>query len=324
MQLCLDEAPVELPPPPTNVPWVEKYRPRSLDDIKSQDGFCRVLKEFIKIKSLPHLLLYGPPGCGKTSTIMALARDMFGVNYKFMVLELNASDDRGISVIREKIKSFARLKNFVCFDLPKLIVLDEADSLTDDAQFALRRVIEKYTSNVRFCLICNYIHKLIPAIQSRCLTFQFASIADNTVVEKLTEIITAEELDVDVDVINVIVSMGESDMRKNINCLQILSKNNTITIDSVFRYFFQASKDTFDILISAMNMSFEERQAILIDLSQQSLSIQQIIDMLAHWALVDNNYTFVRELGRIQLEYMQSNANFEWLFVNAIACIPIE
>ena len=129
--------------------WVEKYRPTRIDDLASQEEVTKTLRGAIAQGQLPHLLMYGPPGTGKTSTILAAAKDMYGQGYKNMTLELNASDDRGIDVVRNEIKEFAGTRRLFSSGI-KLIVLDEADMMTNDAQFALRRIIEKYTANCRF------------------------------------------------------------------------------------------------------------------------------------------------------------------------------
>ena len=157
----------------TNLPWVEKYRPKRLEDLISHEDILKTIKRFMDENRLPHLLLYGPPGTGKTSTILACARQLYkGKEFNSMVLELNASDDRGIGVVRNQIMNFASTRTIFSKGF-KLIILDEADAMTKDAQNALRRVMEKFTENVRFCLICNYLTKIIPAIQSRCTRFRF-------------------------------------------------------------------------------------------------------------------------------------------------------
>ena len=170
---------------------------------------CAPVEKFIEKNRLPHLLLYGPPGTGKTSTILAVARRIYGPNYKKQILEvwlfshvvrrvvdsfpqLNASDDRGIDVVREQIKNFAETRTLYSSGF-KLIILDEADMMTTAAQAALRRVIEQYTKNVRFCIICNYVNKIIPAVQSRCTRFRFSPHPISEVEKKLNYVIKAEE-----------------------------------------------------------------------------------------------------------------------------------
>ena len=169
------------------LPWVEKYRPKYIEEIISHDQNITTIKKLLCNQSLPHLLFYGLPGTGKTSTIMALAREIYGNNIRLMVMKLDASDDRGINSVREEIKGFAEKSNMFHKGV-RLIILDEADAMTFDAQFALRRIIEKYSSIIRFCLICNYENKIIPAIRSRCTNFRFNNIDSNSIKFKLNEI----------------------------------------------------------------------------------------------------------------------------------------
>eukprot|EP00349_Pseudokeronopsis_sp_Brazil_P003109 CAMPEP_0202957702 /NCGR_PEP_ID=MMETSP1396-20130829/2088_1 /ASSEMBLY_ACC=CAM_ASM_000872 /TAXON_ID= /ORGANISM="Pseudokeronopsis sp., Strain Brazil" /LENGTH=158 /DNA_ID=CAMNT_0049675341 /DNA_START=6 /DNA_END=482 /DNA_ORIENTATION=+ len=146
------------------LPFVEKYRPDDLSQIISHHDIVETIQKFIKERKMPHLLFHGPPGTGKTSCIQAIAKHLYGAqNYKNMILELNASDDRGINVVRDQIKSFCSTQQLMSKGI-KLVILDECDSMTNQAQMALRRIVEKYTKNTRFCLICNYISKIIPAL----------------------------------------------------------------------------------------------------------------------------------------------------------------
>ena len=200
--------------------WTEKYRPVTLDDIKGQKEIIDRLKAFVKSTSMPHLLFAGMQGTGKTTSFLALARELYGDDYKDNVLELNASDDRGINIVRTLIKDFARTKA-VSKDIPfKLIFLDEADALTKDAQHALRRTMEDYISNVRFCLSCNYSSKIIPPIQSRCAVFRFRPIKKEVVTEVLSTISNQENLDVDHTALDYIYDASEGDLRKAENILQ--------------------------------------------------------------------------------------------------------
>jgi replication factor C subunit 3/5 len=178
------------------LPWVEKYRPIYMNDIISHDQNIETIKKLLIGGSLPHLLFYGLPGTGKTSTIMALAREIYGNNIRLMVMKLDASDDRGINSVREEIKGFAEKSNMFHKGV-RLIILDEADAMTFDAQFALRRIIEKYSSTIRFCLICNYENKIIPAIRSRCANFRFSNIKDEHIIIKLKNIIFKENIKCD-------------------------------------------------------------------------------------------------------------------------------
>ncbi len=199
---------------------------------------------------LPHLLFYGPPGTGKTSTIIAAARTMYGVrDYRSMVLEvslvslsprrahrantvsqclqLNASDERGIGVVRDQIISFAQTRtltfNRASPSRAKLIILDEADAMTRDAQNALRRIVEKFTDNVRFCLICNYLSRVIPAIQSRCTRFRFAPLTQEQMRPRVNAIAMAENVKLTEDGERALLALAQGDMRRVINILQVLS-----------------------------------------------------------------------------------------------------
>eukprot|EP00742_Colponemidia_sp_Colp-10_P008278 GILJ01008952.1.p1 GENE.GILJ01008952.1~~GILJ01008952.1.p1 ORF type:complete len:334 (+),score=52.34 GILJ01008952.1:35-1036(+) len=207
----------------TNVlPWVEKYRPSRLEDLNGHQDIISTITRFINENKLPHLLFYGPPGTGKTSTILACARKMYGNNFNSMVLELNASDERGIDVVREEIKNFASTQQIFSTGI-KLIILDEADAMTSAAQFALRRVIERYTKNTRFCMICNYVSKIIPALQSRCTRFRFAPLPRSQVLERASYIAQQEQLKFTDAGLEAVVKLSGGDMRKVLNIMQSTS-----------------------------------------------------------------------------------------------------
>jgi replication factor C subunit 2/4 len=203
--------------------WVEKYRPRNLDNITTQHNVIQSLKNGIKNKNIPHLIFYGCSGSGKTSTILALARELFGDKYiSNRIIELNASDERGINVVRNKIKMYAKQSVNVNNDIPpwKIIILDEADTMTTDSQFALRRIIEEYSKVTRFCFICNYHNKIIDPIISRCSLFCFKPILNNDIFNKLKEICISENFNCSDKLINKIVNISRGDLRKAINFLQ--------------------------------------------------------------------------------------------------------
>ena len=212
--------------------WIEKYRPKDFDNIIGQEKNINILKNLLKNKSLPHLLFHGNSGVGKTSTINAISEYLYGKNKVFMVMRLDASDDRGINSVREEIKGFAE-KMTISNKGVKLIILDEADSMTFDAQFALRRIIEKYSDNTRFCLICNYENKIIKPIKSRCVDIRFYPIDENIIVNKLKIICDNENVKYTLNGINTIAKLSNGDMRKSINILQSLHSLSDVIKSSV-------------------------------------------------------------------------------------------
>jgi len=203
-----------------NLPWVEKYRPKTLDDLISHKDIVTTIDKFVQQNRLPHLLFYGPPGTGKTSTILAVAKQIYSPKeFNSMVLELNASDDRGIGIVRGQILNFASTRTIFRSGF-KIVILDECDAMTRDAQNALRRVIEQYTENVRFCIICNYLSKIIPALQSRCTRFRFGPLGTDQMMPRLEHIVEEENVKVTEDGKNALVTLANGDMRKVLNILQ--------------------------------------------------------------------------------------------------------
>lgn len=208
-------------------PWVEKYRPRTMDEVAFQFEVVEVLRKCIQGSDMPHLLFYGPPGTGKTSTILALSRELFGPELmRERVLELNASDERGIDVVREKVKSFAQttvsaqpVKGFPCPPY-KIIILDEADAMTKDAQTALRRTIEQYSKVTRFCLICNYISRIIEPLASRCAKFRFKPLSPPTLLQRLEHVVVQEGVSCSPEILEQLVPLCNGDLRSAITCLQ--------------------------------------------------------------------------------------------------------
>jgi len=210
------------------IPWIDKYRPQNLNEIVHQDEVIKMLKNTLENGNLPHTLFHGPPGTGKTSCILASAKQLYGPKiFNDRVIELNASDERGINVVRKKIITFAKGlvggvdPNYPCPPY-KIIILDEADAMTTEAQSALRKIMEDYSSITRFCFICNYINQIIEPINSRCVKFRFKSLNNAAIHKKLKFISTKEDMHLDTSSLNIITENSEGDMRKAIMLLQNL------------------------------------------------------------------------------------------------------
>jgi replication factor C small subunit len=249
------------------IPWVELYRPRTLTDIIGQPNIINNLKAYSQSGNMPHLIFAGPAGTGKTSAALALAHDMYGDDYKHNILELNASDERGIDVVRGKIKDFARSAPIT--DVPfKLIFLDESDALTSEAQQALRRTMELYSSNCRFILSCNWSSKLIEPIQSRCAVFRFKPLTNNEVAQMVEKVSKAEGLTIDKFATDALIEVSEGDMRKVINVLQSISMiSKKITEDSVYKTASAAKpKEISRMMETALSGDFRTARDLLVNL----------------------------------------------------------
>lgn len=272
----------------TDVPWIEKYRPNTLDDLASHEDIKSTLERFMKDQSLPHLLFYGPPGTGKTSTILACARKLYEPHqFGQMVLEMNASDDRGIGIVRGPILNFASSRSIFKSKF-KLVILDEADQMTQDAQNALRRIIEKYTENTRFCLISNYLNKIIPAIQSRCTRFRFGPLTPAQISPRMDLIIENEQLNITPGGRQAILEMAQGDMRRVVNLLQSTSMTfNEQTIDEIKVYQccgHPLRSDIEKILKVLLAHDLREAYKIINEIKiEKGLALQDIITQISNY-----------------------------------------
>jgi len=264
----------------TNLPWVEKYRPNALQELISHEDIISTIRTFISQDKLPHLLFYGPPGTGKTSTILACAKELYSPKeFSSMVLELNASDDRGIGIVRGQILNFASTRMFVSKGY-KLIILDEADAMTNDAQNALRRIIEKYTDNVRFCMICNYLSKIIPALQSRCTRFRFGPLNADQILPRLEHVAESENVNLHDSGKEALIRLAKGDMRKVINILQSCAMAfDVVDEDTVYTCVgHPLRRDITNIMQWSLNESFTSAYAKIEELrTLKGLSLQDII-----------------------------------------------
>ncbi len=239
--------------------WAEKYRPKSLNDVINQTHVIERLKAFVKDRNVPHCLLAGPPGTGKTASALALAQDLFGEHWRQSVLEMNSSDERGIAVVRGKIKDFARTRSIG--NVPfKLILLDEADALTSDAQQALRRTMENFSNTTRFFLICNYSSKIIEPIQSRCSVFRFKRLDESNAKKYIEKIAENEKIKISDEAIKALMYLSEGDLRKVSNLLQAAaSLKEKITDNVIYDVANQAKPDDVkDMLNLVLNGKFAE------------------------------------------------------------------
>ncbi|XP_069331322.1 replication factor C subunit 4 [Eulemur rufifrons] len=281
------------------VPWVEKYRPKSVDEVAFQDEVVAVLKKSLEGADLPNLLFYGPPGTGKTSTILAAARELFGPElFRSRVLELNASDERGIQVVREKVKNFAQLTvsgsrsdGKPCPPF-KIVILDEADSMTSAAQAALRRTMEKESKTTRFCLICNYVSRIIEPLTSRCSKFRFKPLSDKIQQQRLLDIAEKENVKISNEVIAYLVKVSEGDLRKAITFLQSatrLTGGKEITEKVITDIAGVIPAETIDGLFAACQSgSFDRLEAVVKELIDEGHAATQLVNQL-HDVVVEND-----------------------------------
>jgi replication factor C subunit 3/5 len=296
------------------LPWVEKYRPRLLDDVIDHSDKIRVLREMIKNRELPHLLFYGQPGSGKTSIILAVAREMFGNDYRQYILELNASDHRGIDIVRTVIPDFVKLKS----DKIRLVILDEVDAMTTDAQSALRRVMEIYVKNSRFCLICNNITRIIPGVQSRCARMRFGTLQRPEVRKRVDMIVKSEGVRITDNAIGTLLAI-HSDLRQVLNTLQCLhyinqtstgggiDNNNVIQPTDVYEYVGQPSPGEIDEIYRCL-ISNEGFQAsydkLLVILRENRWNFLDMIDHLCRMVIksedLNQRSTILKGLSEIE------------------------
>jgi replication factor C subunit 3/5 len=296
-----------------NIPWIEKYRPNTIDEIVGNRQVISILNNMVEKNSLPHMILFGSSGTGKTSTVLAFAKKIYGKHFRHMILELNGSDDRGINVVREQIKEFCSTTNnlykmYNKKSIYKLVILDEVDSMTLDGQFALRRIIENYTENTRFCLICNYITKITPALRSRCLAFRFEPLNNDFIMDKLYEIVDKENVDIDDDIIHKIIKKSTGDLRKGINMLQCLttfskiSKNNDITL--LFNMINDKDIEIIYNELKSKNNFISKYKKIKNIIDTKEYNLTEVISFIIEHIINKNevNKLIIKELSKLELK----------------------
>jgi replication factor C small subunit len=250
--------------------WAEKYRPKTLADIVDQKEIVERLKSFVRSRNAPHCIFAGPPGTGKTTAALCLSRDLYGDAYREHTMELNASDERGIDVVREKVKTFARVKSIgeITF---KIMILDEADNMTSDAQQALRRTMERFTGTCRFVMCANYSGKIIEPIQSRCAPFRFTYLPREEHDTYLSEMAKKEQVKLSPEGLDAIFEVCGGDLRKAINTLQAAaSLNKPVDAKVVYSITGRASPaDVQKMIKTAMDGNFIEARKQLRDMIQK-------------------------------------------------------
>lgn len=298
--------------------WTEKYRPKDFDGVKGQDEIVKRVEAFVKKKNMPHLLFAGPAGVGKTTLALVVAKKLFGDTWHENLLELNASDERGIDVIRVKVKDFARTR--AIGDVPfKIIYLDECDALTRDAQQALRRTMENYTQTCRFILSCNYSSKIIDPIQSRCSVFRFKPLAKEDIYKITDHIARVEKLGVDAKAKQALYEISQGDCRRLENIMQSSAAiKDKITEDLIYSVASAARpKEIIEVLESCVKQDFQEAKKKLLDtMLNHGLSGLDVIKQIQQgiWKLekVDNKIKLemVKDCGEAEFRMVEGSDEF--------------
>jgi replication factor C small subunit len=303
--------------------WVEKYRPKSFDEIKGQKEIVSRIRAFTKIKNLPHMLFAGPAGIGKTSLILVAAKELYGESWRDNVLELNASDERGIDVVRNTIKDFARTK--AIGNVPfKICILDESDSLTREAQQALRRTMENFSQTCRFCLLANFSSKIIEPIQSRCTIFRFKPLQKENIFEIIEWISKNEKLKIDKKTQEVLYEISEGDVRKLENMLQSCSvMSKEITEKMIYDISSIAEpKEIKKVLEIAIEGDFIKARDLLLDIMlKRGLSGLDIIKQIQKeiWNLDINDERKVKLVDKCgEIEFRMSEGSDEFIQLESL------
>jgi len=297
--------------------WIEKFRPSTFKEVVGQDKIVQRIKAFVEQKNLPNILFSGPAGCGKTSLILVAVQELYGKSWRENVLETNASMDRGIQIVREDIKNFSR--TMPLSNAPfKIVILDEADALTREAQQALRRTMEQYSSNVRFCLIANFSSKLIDPIQSRCTIFRFKPLEKKDIEKIIENVAKIEGLKVDKEAIDALYELSEGDVRRVENVLQscsVISKK--ITQDLIYDIVSAAKpKEIKQVLELCINKNFIRARDLLLEVMlKHGLSGIDIIKQIQKEILSldikdEKKLEMVERCGEIEFRLVEGSDEF--------------
>jgi replication factor C small subunit len=298
--------------------WTEKYRPRDFDEVKGQDEIVKRVEAFVRKKNMPHLLFAGPAGVGKTTLSLVIARKLFGENWRENFLELNASDERGIDVVRVKVKDFARTR--AIGDVPfKIIYLDECDALTREAQQALRRTMENYTQTCRFILSCNYSSKIIDPIQSRCTVFRFKPLPKEDIYKIIEKISGAEDLSVDAKTKEALYELSQGDCRRLENIMQSSAAiKDKITEEVIYSVASAAEPEEInEVLACCIKGDFSSAKNRLLDtMLNHGLSGLDVIKQVQQeiWKLKDvdsrKKLEMIKECGEAEFRMVEGSDEF--------------
>jgi replication factor C small subunit len=255
-----------------NLMWSEKYRPKKLKEVVDQKEIIKGISNLIKSPDIPHMLFAGPAGVGKTTTALCIAMELLGEEWRKNTLELNASDERGIKMVRERVKEFAasiKLADDKEFGKPKIIILDEADEMTSEAQTALRRIIEDSARTTRFIIICNYLSQIIEPIQSRCVVFRFRRLPKEDVIDHLKMICEQQKVKYEEKALAQIYEATGGDLRHSINILQAAAGMGLVSVASVTAAIGISGRARVgEVLRLAMSGKFNDSRAKLLELTQ--------------------------------------------------------
>lgn len=291
--------------------WVEKYRPDSLDEIRGNAKETKRMKQWVGDPSMPNVLLYGPQGTGKTAAAVAFAKDKYGDDWQNHMLQLNASDDRGIDVVRKQIKQFASQGGVMGGHGFNIVLLDEVDHMTRQAQPAMRRVMEDYSDRTRFFLLCNYPNKLIDPIQSRCAPLNMSPLSDGQIMDLLKEIASEEGLEYEENQLRIIVGEAEGDARKAIHTLQSAVIDDVVADDALDALVQLVSTEDVNAMVDdAINGEMDSAMNKFDDLIAEGIGPQQIADEI-------DKVIFGLDLPEDSKSLLfDKNADFEWRVVN--------
>ena len=300
--------------------WTQKFKPNTINEVIGQENIKTILHNALINNHIEHMLFYGSNSTGKTSTIHAFCKEYYGKYYNDCVLDLNASDDRGINIIRNNIKQFANTKSLLHNKVVKMIILDEVDNMTIDAQYALRRIIELYTSNVRFCLICNYLHKIHTAIYSRCIILKFKTLTFKEIDNKLTSL---NIFNLDLKLKKLIYELSNKDLRKIYTFLQIYSsENKNIIVNDIYEYFYNISFQNYkkiENLFIDKNFNYYYIEQLLSE--ELSLNLIHLISLLFIIAKQQNNFFIIKHLSDIEYKFIDCKQMYYHLFIKELSML---